>query len=157
MQDKNVSYVTAEGAAKIEQELKYLKSQKREEISARLKSAIEHGDLSENADYMSAKEDQGFLEGRIMELEHILKTAVIIEEMEKDKTVVSVGDTVTIQEDDYPEEVYYIVGPKEADPQNGRISYLSPIGKALMGNRAGANVVVEAPDGEIRYKILKID
>lgn len=153
----DVNYITAEGAEKIRLELEHLKGPRRSEISARLKAAIEHGDLSENADYLSAKEDQGFLEGRIIELEHILKTAVIIEEIEKDRSVVSVGDTVTIKEDGYPEESYFIVGPKEADPRNGRISYLSPIGKALIGHAIGDVVNVDAPDGTIHYTIVNID
>lgn len=154
---ENVSYLTAEGAVKIQKELEHLKNTRREEISARLKAAIEQGDLSENADYLSAKEEQAFLEGRILELEHILKTAVIIDEMERDCSFVNVGDTVTIQENGYPEERFYILGPKEADPQNGRISYLSPIGKALMGRRPGDEVTVEAPAGKITFKIIRID
>jgi transcription elongation factor GreA len=154
---ENINYLTNEGLEEIEEELKHLKGKRREEISQRLKSAIEHGDLSENADYLSAKEEQGFVEGRILELEYILKTAVIIDEMEKDNSTVSVGDTVTIQENGYPEEVYYIVGPKEANPQKGKISYLSPIGKALMNRKAGDEITVDVPAGKISYKILKID
>ena len=113
------------------------------------------GDLSENADYHKAKEDQGFLEGRIQEIEAILRTAVIIEKTHSD--VVTVGSTVTVQEADFDPETYYMVGAKEADPRNGRISNESPIGKALLDHKVGEVVEAETPGGKIKFKILKIE
>jgi transcription elongation factor GreA len=150
-------YLTAEGAKKLREELAYLKGTAREEISQRLRSAIEMGDLSENADYHKAKEDQGFLEGRIQELDYILQNAIIVEETSGVHETVEVGATVTVQEEDYPPDTYYLVGAKEADPRNGKISNESPIGKSLMGRREGDTVVAETPSGEIRLKIIKIE
>jgi transcription elongation factor GreA len=148
-------YLTAEGAEKLTKELDYLKSAGREELARRLRAAIQQGDLSENADYSSAKEDQSFLEGRIQELERTLKNMIIIEEMRQEGDVIHIGDQVTIQEDDYPEEVFQIVGPTEADSRGGKISYESPIGKALMGCKAGDVVSVETPGGKLLLKIIK--
>ena len=153
---ENGTYITAQGLEKIKAELEELTGHGRERISLRLRSAVEQGDLSENADYLSAKEDQAFLEGRILELEQILKNVIIIDNLEQDNDVISVGNTVTIQEDGFPEETYFVVGPKETDPQNGRISHLSPIGKAIIGKRSGDEVSVETPDGELKFKILKV-
>jgi transcription elongation factor GreA len=150
-------YLTAEGAAKLKIELAQLKGPEREALSKRLREAISQGDLSENADYHKAKEDQGFLEGRIQELEYILGNAVIIEGSSGPHDKVEVGATVTVQEEDYPEESYYMVGAKEADPRNGRISNESPIGRALMGKRAGEVVEAETPGGIVRLKILRIE
>ena len=149
------TYLTAEGAARLKAELKELTGPKREELSARLRAAIQMGDLSENADYIKAKEDQGFLEGRIQELEYLLGNAVIIEKS-NNKDVVSVGSHVTIQEEDFPEETYHLVGPTEADPSNGKISHESPIGNALMDHKVGDTVDAETPGGVIKFKILKI-
>ena len=94
------------------------------------------GDLSENADYTAAKEEQGFIEGRIQELTQILRDVVIIDETPSEKDVIDIGVKVTIQEENEPEETYLLVGPQEADPKNGRISFNSPIGQALMGHRS---------------------
>src|SRR6266511_5315643 len=112
------TYLTQEGEKKLKAELAELTGPRREELSKRLRSAIQMGDLSENADYHKAKEDQGFLEGRIQEIEAVLRTAVIVEKTHSD--VVTVGSHVTIQEADYPPETYHVVGAKEADPRNGR-------------------------------------
>jgi transcription elongation factor GreA len=150
-------YLTAEGAARMKTELEQLKGPGREEIARRLRSAVQMGDLSENADYHKAKEDQGFLEGRIQEMEYLLQNAIIIEQSEVQSDVVDVGVRVTIQEADYPPETYYMVGAKEADPRNGRISNESPIGSALLGHRVGDDVVVETPGGKVHLKILKIE
>lgn len=150
-------YLTAQGAQKMREELDHMKTVGREELSARLKAAIEMGDLSENADYTAAKEDQGFLEGRIQELEFLLSNSIIIDEIQKDKSMVGVGDTVTIKEGSYPEETYYVVGSKEADPRNGMISHNSPIGKAIIGHKAGEQVRVETPDGPMTLKIIRIE
>jgi transcription elongation factor GreA len=113
------------------------------------------GDLSENADYHKAKEDQGFLEGRIQEIEAVLRTAIIVEKTRSD--IVTVGSHVTVQEDNYDPEIYYVVGAKEADPRQSKISNESPIGKALMEHKVGEVVEAEAPDGKIKLKILKIE
>ena len=135
------AYLTAEGLARIKAELEELTGPSRTDLAARLRSAIQMGDLSENADYHKAKEDQGFLEGRIQELEYLVRHAVVIDENAKRDTV-GVGSHITIQ---------------EADPRNGRISHESPIGRALMGHRVGDNVEVETPAGKIKFKILKIE
>lgn len=150
------TYLTSEGEAKLKAELEELKGPKRQEISKRLRSAIQMGDLSENADYHKAKEDQGFLEGRIQEIEYVLRNVVRIEK-NVDREFVSVGNHVTIQEDDLPSETYHVVGAKEADPRNGRISNESPIGRALMNHKVGDVVEAETPGGKIHLKIMKIE
>ncbi len=154
---KNETYLTPEGKERLKTELEDLKGPQREKLSKRLRSAIEMGDLSENADYHKAKEDQAFLEGRIQELQYILGNAIIIEDDGKPKDIVSVGAHVTIQEDEYPPETYHVVGAKEADPPNGKISHASPIGSALLDHRVGETVEAEAPGGTIKFKILKIE
>jgi transcription elongation factor GreA len=150
------TYLTSEGEAKLKAELIELKGPKREEIAKRLHSAIQMGDLSENADYHKAKEDQGFLEGRIQEIEYLLRNVVLIEK-NVDKEFVGVGNHVTIQEGDEPLETYHVVGAKEADPRNGKISNESPIGRAVMNHRVGEVVEADTPGGKIRIKIIKID
>jgi len=150
-------YLTAEGAEKLKEELEQLKGPRREELALRLRAAIQMGDLSENADYQKAKEDQGFLEGRIQELDYLLHNAVIVEDNHGKRDEVNVGVHVTIQEEDYPPETYHLVGAKEADPRNGRISNESPIGRALIGHREGEKVVAETPGGQVQLKILKIE
>lgn len=152
-----VHYLTAEGAERLKNELEYLKGPAREQLAQRLRAAIQLGDLSENADYISAKEDQGFLEGRIQELTQILSNVQIIDEKKPRGNVVDIGAHVTIQEEDFDPETYYIVGPKEADPRNARISHESPIGRALIGHRVGETVAAETPNGTIRFKIIKIE
>lgn len=150
-------YLTAEGAQRMRRELEELKGSRREELARKLRSAIQMGDLSENADYHAAKEEQAFLEGRIQELEYLLKNAVIIEVSDGQQDVVSIGSRVTIQEADNPPETFQVVGVKEADPRNGRISHASPFGMALLGGRVGDVVRVETPAGLIQLKILKIE
>ena len=150
------TYLTAEGEAKLKAELVELKGPKREELAKRLHSAIQMGDLSENADYHKAKEDQGFLEGRIQEIEYLLRNVVIIEK-NVDREFVGVGNHVTIQEEGSPSETYHVVGAKEADPRNGKISNESPIGRALMDHKVGEVVEADTPGGKIRLKILKIE
>ena len=153
----DVSYLTQEGLDNIKAELDNLKGPARENLSVRLRAAIQMGDLSENADYIQAKEEQGFLEGRILELEQILRNVVIIDENVKNREIVDIGAHVTIREGSFPEETYHVVGPKEADPLNGRISHESPIGKALLGHRVGDDVVVDTPGGSVRLNIVKIE
>jgi transcription elongation factor GreA len=148
-------YLTPEGAEKLRAELKELTGPRREALSQRLRSAIQMGDLSENADYHKAKEDQAFLEGRIQEIEAVLRTAVIVEKTKSD--VVTVGSTVTVQEEGFDPETYYMVGAKEADPRSSKISNESPIGRALMDHKVGDVVEAETPGGKIKIKILKIE
>jgi transcription elongation factor GreA len=149
------TYLTPEGAAKLRAELVELTGPRREELAQRLRAAIQMGDLSENADYHKAKEDQAFLEGRIQEIEAVLRTAVIVEKTQSE--VVAVGSTVTVQEDNFSPETYYIVGAKEADSRKSKISNESPIGKALMDHKVGDVVEAETPGGKIRFKILKVE
>jgi transcription elongation factor GreA len=148
-------YLTPEGEKKLKAELAELTGPRREELSKRLRSAIQMGDLSENADYHKAKEDQGFLEGRIQEIEATLRRAVIVEKTNSD--IVTVGSQVTVQEDNFPPETYSVVGAKEADPRSGKISNESPIGRALMDHKTGDIVVAETPGGQIKFKILKVE
>lgn len=149
-------YVTKEGLEKIKEELDNLKSARREEVSAKLERAISQGDLKENADYHAAKEEQGFIEGRIRDLEDKLRRAEIIKE-DGPTDVVRIGSTVTLLDEEYDEEVtYHIVGPMEADPANGRISNESPYGKALLGARPGQHVKVDTPAGEVQLKVLRV-
>ena len=150
------NYLTPEGEAKLKAELAELTGPKREELAQRLRSAIQMGDLSENADYHKAKEDQGFLEGRIQEIEAILRNSVLIEKT-KNTGVVTIGSTVTIQEEGFDPEKYYLVGPAEADPRNGKISHESPIGSALMDKKVGDTAEAETPGGKIKFKIVKIE
>jgi len=150
------NYLTPEGEAKLQAELAELKGPRRDELALRLRSAIQMGDLSENADYHKAKEDQGFLEGRIQEIDAILRDSVIIEKVTS-KGVVEIGSHVTIQEEGFDPETYHLVGPTEADPRNGRISHESPIGSALMDKKVGDMAEAETPGGRIKFKILKIE
>jgi len=157
MPDKKPIYLTAEGATKLAEELLDLKGPQRLAISKRLRDAIQMGDLSENADYHKAKEDQGFLEGRIQELEFMFRNAIIIEQTSGPKDIVSVGVRVTVQDDGLDPEVYHMVGAKEADPRRGKISHESPIGLALMDHQVGEEVEVITPGGRVKLKILKIE
>ena len=150
------NYLTPEGEAKLQTELNELKGPKREELALRLRSAIQMGDLSENADYHKAKEDQGFLEGRIQEIEAILRNTVIIEKTQS-SGVIFIGSHVTIQEEGLDPETYHLVGPTEADPRNGKISHESPIGKALMDKRVGDIAEADTPGGKLKFKIMKIE
>ena len=152
----NTTYLTAEGAKKLQDELVELKGTKREEIMERLRFAISQGDLSENADYSSAKEDQAFLEGRILELESLLSNVKIIDNIKAESGVVNIGSTVIIQEEDFEPEEYRIVGSQEANPTQGLISYQSPIGSALYQKKVGDTVKAETPTGMITFKILEV-
>jgi transcription elongation factor GreA len=153
----DVSYLTAEGAEKLQNELDELKGPRRIALAERLRAAIQQGDLSENADYIQAKEEQGFLEGRIIELVNILSNVVIIDQMKGQSEQVNIGSTITIQEDDYEPETWFLVGPNEADPRKGKISHESPIGKALLGHKVNDKVEVVTPAGKIQFKIVKIE
>ncbi len=152
------TFLTREGFQKLQNELEYLRTAKRQEVANRLHEAMDGGELIENAEYEAAKNEQAFVEGRIQELEIILASARVIEETGKEKTdVIQIGSTVTIQEDGSKPEKYTIVGAAEADPRAGRISNESPIGKAILNHRAGDEVQVEAPGGTYKIRIIKLE
>lgn len=153
---KNEVYVTAEGLKKLEEELEHLRGVRRQEVALRLREAIQGGDeLIDNAEYEAAKNEQAFVEGRIIELERMLAKAQIIEHDKKSDTV-EIGATVTIKEGKKKAETFTIVGAAEADPKDGLISNESPLGSALLSKQVGDAVEVEAPDGVIRFKVVKI-
>lgn len=151
------NFLTREGFQKLQDELEYLRSVKRQEVANRLHEAMEGGELIENAEYEAAKNEQAFVEGRIQELEVILASARVIEDSGKEKADnVQVGSTVTIQETGSKPEKYTIVGAAEANPRAGRISNESPIGRAILNHRAGDEVQVEAPGGTYKVRIVKV-
>lgn len=149
-------FLTKEGIQKIKEELKELKGPIRAELASRLRSAIEMGDLSENADYIKAKEDQGFTEGKIQELEETLKRAKLIDLQNNSSDKVQIGSSVVIKEEGYEQELIHIVGSKEADPNLGKLSYESPIGSALLGHKISDIVRVKTPEGGINFKVIEI-
>jgi transcription elongation factor GreA len=151
------NYLTRDGFIQLKAELEHLKSVERTDLAKRLREAIQMGDLSENADYHKAKEDQGFLEGRIQELEYLLSNATVVDVDEVERTTVQVGTRVTVQETGFDPETYFLVGAKEADPRNGKISNESPIGSALIGGKEGDTVIAKTPGGAVELKILKIE
>lgn len=152
----NEVYITAEGLKKLEEELKHLRSARRQEVAMRLREAIQGGDeLIDNAEYEAAKNEQAFVEGRIIELERMLAKAQIIEHNKKSDTI-EIGATVTIKEGKKKAETFTIVGAAEADPKDGLISNESPLGSALLNKQVGDTVEVEAPDGVIHFKVVKI-
>ncbi len=155
MADKPI-YLTLEGKKKLEEELKYLTTVRRKEVAAAIQSAKEEGDISENSAYDEAKLTQGFLEGRIQTIEVQLREAVIIEKNGASDQV-DVGSKVTVVEEGFDEETYHIVGSAEADPLNGKISNESPIGRALLGAKKDDTVRAETPNGEIVFKVVKIE
>jgi transcription elongation factor GreA len=150
-------YLTREGIERLRLELAELEGPKRTELAARLRTAIQQGDLSENADYKQAKEDQGFLEGRIQEIKALLGNAVIIDEKSSSGGVIGVGSKVTIHEKGREPVKYFLVGAQEADPRNGKISNESPIGKALLGHKAGETVEFQTPNGSISLEIQQVE
>lgn len=150
-------YLTPEGLQKVKDELHYLVTVRRREVAQMIAEAKAEGDLSENAGYDEAKTAQGFLEGRIRELEYTVKHAQLIEE-NTPGNVVSLGRKVIIREVDTDfEETYTLVGSREADPTNGRISNESPMGQALLGKKKGQKVNVKTPGGDVKFEILKIE
>ncbi len=154
---KQPVYLTPEGIEKLKQELDELVDVRRPALAKRLRKAIQQGDLSENADYITAKEEQGFLEGRIQQLEAVLRNAVVIEDGGSTDEV-CLGSWVTVVEEGCADqEVFHLVGPPEADPGSGKISYESPLGQALLGRRVEDTVRVEAPAGEIRFRIVLLE
>jgi transcription elongation factor GreA len=156
MNTRQPIYLTAEGAEELRQELDHLVNVRRPALAERLHKAIQQGDLSENADYITAKEEQGFLEGRIMEIEETLRRAEIIQN-DRSSDEVALGSYVTVVEEGAEEEeIFRIVGVAEADPIDGKVSHESPLGQALLGHRVGDVVTVEAPRGDIDFRITKI-
>jgi len=152
---KQEYFLTPEGIAKINSDLEDLRGPKRKELANRLRNAVEMGDLSENADYIKAKEDQAFLEGKIQELEAILRYVVVIEKQISTGKA-EIGSTITVQQGNGDPETFRIVGVKEANAREGKISYESPIGRSLIGKSAGDSVRVKTPGGEIELNILEI-
>lgn len=156
MSEKEV-ILTASGLKKLEEELEYLKTVKRKEVAERIKIAIGYGDLSENSEYEDAKNEQAFIEGRIITLEKMLRNVKVISDDEVGTDSVSVGSTVVVHDMDLDEEVHYtIVGSAESDPLENKISNESPVGEALLGKKRGDIVEVQVPAGVIRYKIVDI-
>ena len=156
MSEKEV-LLTPEGLRKLEDELEHLKSVKRREVAERIKLAISYGDISENSEYEDAKNEQAFVEGRIMTLEKMLRNARIIREDDVNTDVVSIGSTVKLKDMELEENVEYtIVGSAEADPANNKISNESPVGRSLLGKTIGSSVDVSVPAGTIRFQVLDI-
>jgi transcription elongation factor GreA len=151
------SFLTREGYQKLQDELEYLRTVKREEIAQRLHEAMEGGELIENAEYEAAKNEQAFVEGRIKELEILLATARVIEGVPMSADTVQVGSKVTLQEESMEPETYTIVGAAEANPLLGRISNESPLGKALLNRKPGERVQVDAPQGAYSIQIIKVE
>lgn len=156
MAEEKTFPMTLEGKKKLEEELEDLKTNKRAEVIKRIKIARSFGDLSENSEYESAKDEQSFVEGRIKEIDNMLNHAEIIDNENVDVDEVSVGKSVTFQEDDDDPETYQIVGAAEADPLNGKISNESPIAKGLVGHKKGEKVTVTTPGGEMTVTIIDV-
>jgi len=158
-QQREKNLLTPEGYRELVEELEYLTTVRRREVAEHIRQAKADGDIMENAGYTEAKNEQAFLEGRIKTLENLLKSAVVVPEEDKptDGTI-NFGSRVTVmaQDDDEP-ETYQVVGSAEADPTQGKISVESPLGKALLGRKAGDEIVVETPGGIMRFRILKCE
>ncbi|CCQ93408.1 Transcription elongation factor GreA [[Clostridium] ultunense Esp] len=156
MSEKEV-ILTPSGLKKLEEELEYLKTVKRKEVAERIKIAIGYGDLSENSEYEDAKNEQAFIEGRIITLEKMLRNVKVISDNDVQTDTVSIGSTVRVKDLEFNEEIEYtIVGSAESDPLSNKISNESPVGEALLGQKKGAIVEVIVPAGTIRYEILDI-
>ncbi len=149
------NFITKQGLEKLKKDLEHLKTAKRQEIAMALQKAKELGDLSENAEYTEAKEAQSFNEGRISELEEMIKNAATIKKTINNGGVVQIGSTIEIESEKINKE-YTIVGSEEADPVNGRISNESPLGMAFLGKKINDEVEIETPGGKMKYRILKI-
>jgi transcription elongation factor GreA len=156
MPDKPV-FLTAEGKAKLEVELEHLQSVRRAEVAQRIRQAKEGGDVTDNADYDDAKMEQAFVEGRILTIEALLKNATMIDTAPNGKAeAVHLGCRVTVVDNEDVEETYLLVGSAEARPADGKISNESPLGRALLGKRAGNEVTVAAPSGILTFRIVKV-
>lgn len=151
-------FFTEEGLKKTEDELEHLKSVVRREVAEKIKIALGYGDLSENAEYDHAKNEQAKVEEKIAKIENMLRNAVLIDEEKIDKDIVNIGSKVTVKEEGFDdEEIYYIVGSAETDPLEGKISNESPMGSALLGKKVGDIASVEVPDGIINLEIISIE
>ena len=156
MAEEKTFPMTLEGKKKLEEDLEDLKTNMRAEVIKRIKIARSFGDLSENSEYESAKDEQSFVEGRIKEIDNMLNPAELIDNENVDADEVSVGKSVTFQEEDDDPETYQIVGAAEADPLNGKISNESPIAKGLVGHKKGEKVTVTTPGGEMTVTIIDV-
>ncbi|GAA0071980.1 transcription elongation factor GreA [Clostridium sardiniense] len=157
MSEQKKFVMTYEGVKKLENELEHLKTVKRKEITEKIKVALGYGDLSENSEYDEAKNEQAFTEGRILQLENMLKNAEVVDESEIPSDVVAVGAKVKVKDYDFDEEVIYtIVGSAEADPMEFKISNESPVGAGLIGKKVGDIVEISVPDGVSKYEVLEI-
>ena len=155
MTEKKV-VLTYDGLKNMEAELENLKTVRRKDVAEKIKEARGQGDLSENAEYDAAKEEQAEIEARIVQLEKMLRNAEVIDEEEGAKDTISLGTTVTVLDVEFDEEMEYtIVGSAEADPMNGRISNESPVGMALRGHKKDDIIMIETPDGEVEFKVLR--
>jgi transcription elongation factor GreA len=150
------TFLTKEGLKKLEEELHHLRTVRRAQVAERLHNAQEDGELIENAEYEDAKNEQAFVEGRILQLEQMLSNAVLIED-NGPEGVVSLGSRVTVREGNSKPEVYMLVGAAEANPKEGRISNESPLGRALLGRRVGDEVKVNAPAGTLSFRVVAIE
>lgn len=149
--------LTPEGLQKIEVKLEHLKSIRRQEVAERIKQAIGFGDISENSEYDDAKNEQAFIEGEILELEKIIRSARLIDSCDIKSGEVGIGTTVKLKDVEFGDiDVYTIVGSAEAEPVKNRISNESPVGRAVLGHKTGETVTVNVPDGKIKYKIMEI-
>jgi len=149
------TFLTPEGLKKLEEELEYFRTVRRQEVAQRLRAVLEEQDILENAEFEDAKNEQAFVEGRILTLAAILKNAEIIEARGPADRV-GIGNRVTVAEEDGEPETYHIVGSVEADPKRGRVSNQSPLGRALLGHRVGDEVIINVPDGVLRFRITAI-
>ena len=150
------TYVTGEGLAKLESELEHLRSVSRQGVAQRIQQAKELGGTVDNAEYEVAKNEQAFIEGRILTVENTIKNAILIPDDRKPSGKVEVGSEVTIKDSSGKEHTYTIVGISEADPSEGKISNESPVGQALLGRKKGQQAEVQTPSGSIKYTVVKI-
>ena len=150
------TFLTREGLKKLEEELTFLRTVRRAQVAERLHNAQEDGELIENAEYEDAKNEQAFLEGKILTLESMLSSAVIIEN-DGPEGVVNLGSQITIKETGGKPETYMLVGAAEANPKDGRISNESPLGKALLGRKVGDEIKVNAPSGTLSFRVVSVD
>ncbi len=157
MKETKKNIMTYEGIKALEDELEDLKVNRRKEVAQKIKEAREQGDLSENAEYDAAKEEQREIELRIEEIDKILKNAEVVDDDESGKDIVTVGSTVTVYDEEFKEEsVYKIVGSSEVDILNNKISNESPVGRALIGTKVGEEITVETNAGDLKFKVLEI-
>lgn len=154
---EQVTYLTPEGLTKLQDELEHLRTTRRSEVADRLHAAMDEGDIEENAEYDEAKNEQAFVEGRILTIKAILNNYELIDENDVEIDEISLGNTVTVKEGDEESEKYHLVGVAEADPTQGRISNESPLGRALLGRRVGDTVQVSAPAGLLTFRVVNIE